>query len=259
MFEKNYTMIFYFSGCGNSRFIAESIAQALDEQLVFIPEAEREGRFDYTLAEGERVGFVFPIYSWCPPQLVMDFVQKLKFTKAPNYVWMAVTCGNNGGMAEKVFGKQLAEIGLTLHADYCFVMPNTYVNMAGMSTDKPEKAKRKIARAQTHLPEVIQNIKACKSVTEMRRGIFPRFKTNVIGKSFHKWVSDEPFHTTDACISCGKCVNVCPLQNISLEDGHPKWHGNCTNCDACFHHCPKNAIQYGKASVGKEQYYFGKL
>ncbi len=77
-------MIFYFSGCGNSRFIAESIAQALNEQLVFIPEAEREGHFDYTLAEDERVGFVFPIYSWCPPQLVMDFVQKLKFTKAPN-------------------------------------------------------------------------------------------------------------------------------------------------------------------------------
>ena len=81
-------MIFYFSGCGNSRFIAESIAQALDEQLVFIPEAEREGRFDYTLAEGERVGFVFPIYSWCPPQLVMDFVQKLNSLKRPTmYGW----------------------------------------------------------------------------------------------------------------------------------------------------------------------------
>jgi hypothetical protein len=34
-------MIFYFSGCGNSRFIAESIAQAINEPLVFIPDAER--------------------------------------------------------------------------------------------------------------------------------------------------------------------------------------------------------------------------
>ncbi|MBR4135116.1 MAG: hypothetical protein IKU03_01705 [Bacteroidales bacterium] len=49
------------------------------------------------------------------------------------------------------------------------------------------------------------------------------------------------------------------IQNITLEDGRPKWHGNCTNCDACFHHCPKKAIQYGKASKGKGQYYFGKL
>ena len=257
--KKLIVMIFYFSGCGNSRFIAESIAQALNEQLVFIPEAERENRFEYSLAEGERVGFVFPIYSWSPPQLVVRFVRKLRFARKPAYVWMAVTCGDNGGVAEKVFAEHIAKIGLQLSADYCFQMPNTYVNMAGMSTDKPEKTKRKIEKAKAHLPEVIANITERKSVTEMRRGLFPRFKTNVIGKGFYKWVSDEPFRSTDDCISCGKCVSVCPLQNITLEEGRPKWHGNCTNCDACFHHCPKNAIQYGKASVGKRQYYFGKL
>ena len=154
-------MIFYFSGCGNSRFIAESIAQALNEPLVFIPEAERENRFEYTLAEGERVGFVFPIYSWQPPHLVLEFVRKLKFAQTPSYVWMAVTCGDNGGVAEKVFGEQLAEIGLTLHADYCFQMPNTYVNMAGMGTDKPEVAKRKIEKAKAHLPEVFARAWGC--------------------------------------------------------------------------------------------------
>lgn len=252
-------MIFYFSGCGNSRFIAESIAQAIDEQLVFIPKADREERFEYTLAEGERVGFIFPIYSWSPPHLVLEFMRKLRFEHAPAYVWIAVTCGDNGGVAEKVFAEHLAKIGLQLCADFCFQMPNTYVNMAGMSVDKPRVAQRKIAAAKAHLPEVIAAITERKSVSEMRRGIFPRFKTNVIGKGFYKWVSDEPFHSTDDCISCGKCVSVCPLQNITLEDGRPKWHGHCTICNACFHHCPKNAIQYGKASVGKGQYYFGKV
>ena len=252
-------MIFYFSGCGNSRFIAESIAQATGDKLIFIPEAERSQSFNYDIAEDEHVGFVFPIYSWSPPQLVVRFVRKLRFARKPAYVWMAVTCGDNGGVAEKVFDEQLVRAGIQLNAAYCFVMPNTYVNMAGMGTDKPEKAKGKIEKAKAHLPEVIQNIQDRKPVMEMRRGLFPRFKTNVIGKSFHKWVSDEPFRSTDACISCGKCVSVCPLQNITLEDGRPKWHGNCTNCDACFHHCPKNAIQYGKASVGKRQYYFGKV
>ena len=120
--KKLIVMIFYFSGCGNSRFIAESIAQALNEQLVFIPEAERGNRFEYSHAENERVGFVFPIYSWRPPQLVLEFVQKLKFAQKPAYVWMAATCGDNGGVAEKVFGQQLVEIGLTLNADFCFQM-----------------------------------------------------------------------------------------------------------------------------------------
>ncbi len=252
-------MIFYFSGCGNSRFIAKSIAEALNEQLVFIPDAEREGNLDYALAEGERLGFVFPIYSWQPPRLVMEFVKKLKLANqfSPSYVWMAVTCGDNGGVADKLFAQQLEEaLALPLHASFCFVMPNTYVNMAGMSVDKPELANQKIEASKAHLPEVIQRITDRQPVMELRRGIFPRFKSNVIGKNFYRWVSDEPFFSTDECISCGTCVKVCPFHNITLEEGRPKWHGNCTTCDACYHYCPKHAIQYGKASKGKGQYHF---
>ena len=70
-------MLFYFSGCGNSKHVAETIAAGLNDTLVFIPEAAREGRYEYELAEGERLGFVFPIYAWGPPKLVMDFVKKV--------------------------------------------------------------------------------------------------------------------------------------------------------------------------------------
>ena len=34
-------MIFYYSGCGNSRFVAKSIAETLGDELVFIPQADR--------------------------------------------------------------------------------------------------------------------------------------------------------------------------------------------------------------------------
>ena len=71
-------MIFYFSGCGNSRFVAETIAAGLNDTLIFIPEAAREGRYEYDLAEGESLGFVFPIYAWGPVKLVLDFIEKLK-------------------------------------------------------------------------------------------------------------------------------------------------------------------------------------
>ena len=249
-------MIFYYSGCGNSRFIAESIAKTLNERLIFIPKAARDGNFRHILAEDERVGFVFPIYSWQPPHLLLDFVKKLHFDRQPSYVWMAATCGDNGGYADRVFAQHLKEAGLPLHAAFCFIMPNTYVNISFMGTDKPEKALRKIELAKAHLPSVIQDITERKTVMELKRGIFPNFKTFVIGKNFYKWVTDEPFHSTNDCISCGKCVNVCPLENITLEDGRPKWHGNCTNCDACYHHCPKHAIEFGKASKGKGQYHF---
>ena len=104
-------MIFYFSGCGNSKHVAETLATQLNDTLVFIPEAMRENRYDYTLSEGEMLGFVFPIYSWAPPQLVLDFVKKMSLIGKPEYVYFACTCGDNCGHTEKVFRKDLQEKG----------------------------------------------------------------------------------------------------------------------------------------------------
>ena len=249
-------MIFYYSGCGNSRFIAQSIAEALGETLIFIPEAQRAGKFEYDLAEDEMLGFVYPIYSWRPPHLVDEFVGQMTVNGKPSYVWTAVTCGDNAGETESIFRKTLADRGLELNAAYCFRMPNTYVNFMGMGVDKPEVADEKIAKAKRKLPKVIELIKAKATFSDMIKGGLPRFKSNVIGKSFYKWASDEPFFSTDACIGCGLCAKVCPLQNITLVDGRPVWHGNCNTCDACYHYCPKHAIQYGKKTKGKGQYYF---
>ena len=193
-------MVFYYSGCGNSKFIAQSIAEAFDEKMVFIPEAQRNGDFEYSLAEKEMIGFVFPIYSWRSPHLVDEFVEKLKLNGKPSYVWTAVTCGDNVGETEKLFRKELEKIGLYLNAAFCFKMPNTYVNMIGMNVDKPEVAEEKIAKAKEKLPNVIDMIKNHAEYSDMIKGAFPRFKSNVIGSGFYKWASDEPFFSTDGCI-----------------------------------------------------------
>lgn len=249
-------MIFYYSGCGNSRFIAKSIAEAIGEDLVFIPEAQRNNSFEFNISENETIGFVYPIYAWRPPHLVDEFVAKLRINGTPSYVWTAVTCGDNVGETEQIFRKSLKDIGLELNAAFCFKMPNTYVNMIGMSVDKPEVANEKIAKAKEKLPTVIEMIKDKKAFSNMIKGGLPRFKSNVIGKSFWKWASDKPFFADDRCISCGLCAKVCPMQNITMENGHPHWNGNCNTCDACYHHCPQHAIQYGKKTRGKGQYFF---
>ena len=249
-------MIFYYSGCGNSRFIAKSIAEALADKLVFIPEAQRNGEFEYNIAENEMLGFVYPIYSWRPPHLVDEFVNQLKINGTPSYVWTAVTCGDNVGETETIFRKELKDKGLELNAAFCFKMPNTYVNMIGMTVDKPEIANEKIAKAKEKLPKVIELIRQHADYSDMIKGGLPGFKSNVIGSGFYKWASDKPFFANDNCISCGLCAKVCPLQNITMEYGHPHWNGNCNTCDACYHHCPQNAIQYGKNTKGKGQYYF---
>ena len=57
-------MIFYFTGTGNSRWVAEALGTAFDEPLVSIADALNEGKDEnvYPLREREKVFFVFPVH-----------------------------------------------------------------------------------------------------------------------------------------------------------------------------------------------------
>ncbi len=47
----------------------------------------------------------------------------------------------------------------------------------------------------------------------------------------------------DTCIGCGACVDVCPVQALSMEDGKAKCdEGTCIDCGACISVCPTQAI-----------------
>ena len=250
-------MIFYFSGCGNSRHAAETIAAGLNDTLIFIPEATRECRYEYELTQGERLGFVFPVYAWAPPQLVLDFLQKLQLKTKPDYLYFACTCGDECGLTEKFFRKAVEEKGWSLSACFSMKMPETYIGMPGFKLDSEEKAKQKIEAANVTLTRNIPRLLDKEQFSEMDLGKAAWLKSRVINKSFNKYATDDKkYLSTKECIHCGKCVEVCPLKNVSLENGHPKWNGHCTMCMACYHHCPVNAIQYGKATKGKGQYYF---
>lgn len=259
-FTKIVPMIFYFSGCGNSRHVAEALATGLDDHLVFIPEAARSNHYDYALANGERLGFVFPVYSWAPPQLVLNFVKQLQIIGKPEYVYFACTCGDQCGQTEKIFRKALEENGWELSACFSMKMPETYIGMAGFKLDTEEMAKKKIADTDATLERNIPRLLAKERFSEMVVGGFAWLKSHLINSSFNKYATDDSkYRFTEKCIGCGKCVEVCPLNNISLENDRPMWNGHCTMCMACYHHCPVNAIQYGKATEGKGQYYFGMV
>lgn len=69
------------------------------------------------------------------------------------------------------------------------------------------------------------------------------------------FVKADKFRADDKCIGCGKCAQLCPLNDISIVDGLPVWGKNCTHCMACICHCPTGAIEYGRKSLGKPRYH----
>ena len=252
-------MIFYFSGTGNTRFVAEQIAAGIDEELVFIPDAIRDKKYEYSIAEGETVGFCFPTHGWQPPRIVREFIRKLRINA--EYCWAVTTCGDNMGETMTILDKELATIGLKTSAVFSVIMPESYVCLPFMYTDTEEKEREKIAAAKALLPHIIKCIREKhEGVEELEKGDTPRLYSYVIGEYFNKrMVNDKKFTVdSDVCIKCGKCQKVCPVDNITGTP--PEWNhnGRCTSCLACYHYCPVHAINFGKITRKREQYFFNK-
>ena len=65
-------MICYFSATGNSKRVAERIAEAIGETAVSI-----EG-LDPAELKGKTLGLVSPVYFWTAPVIVQEFLQKVE-------------------------------------------------------------------------------------------------------------------------------------------------------------------------------------
>ena len=275
-------MIFYFSGTGNTRWAAERIAEATGERLLFIPD-ELKGPCAYQLAEGERVGFCFPVHGWQPPRIVRRFIHKMQLSMAQppcsirvhsvanndrvhsvaHYCYALVTCGDSIGRTMEILNKELAAKALHLDGQFSLVMPESYVCLPFMYTDTPERERQKITQADEDLKRFIPMIvdRRCGEVYT-KRGLTPWTFSHVIGAYFNaKMITDRKFTVdADVCIHCGKCEEVCPTGDVALsvENRLPEWHhdDSCTCCLACYHHCPRHAINYGSITRRRGQYYF---
>jgi len=48
----------------------------------------------------------------------------------------------------------------------------------------------------------------------------------------------------DKCVGCGLCVDVCPVEAITLEAEKAKVdEDKCTECGQCVEECPNEAIK----------------
>ena len=46
----------------------------------------------------------------------------------------------------------------------------------------------------------------------------------------------------ETCTACGACVEVCPVDAITVEDSAKVDAEACTECGACVEECPVEAI-----------------
>lgn len=243
-------MIYYFSGTGNSKWVAEQLAKLTDDRALNIAPLMKEGFSAANVEGSDRLGLVFPIHAWAPPRIMLDFARGLR-VESGAYVFAVCTCGDDIGNA-----MQKLQRHVPLGGAWSVAMPNNYL-MMGSDVDTPETERSKIEAARERLPHIAAAIQERKRVTDVVRGKGAWLKTGVICPLFNAFaMRTKPFAVNDDCIGCGLCEKNCPVDAIKLSGGKPMWTAtHCLQCASCINRCPQKAIQYGKQTVACGRYY----
>ena len=252
-------MVFYFSGTGNSTFVATTLANFLGLKLNFIPDTDPAK----VEQPEERILFVFPVYSWGVPPLISKFIADLPESFWENVrskgllVDCVMTCGDETALAPEMITKDLKRAGVILNSVRSVIMPNNYVLLPGFDVDSKDVESAKLKACEGRILEIAQALGRGDKGIDVTRGNIAWLKSRIVFPLFKKWgIFPKQWHYTASCIGCGKCAKICPLLNVTMQNEHPVWGTRCCSCLGCYHVCPVHAVEYGKETVKKGQYLF---
>lgn len=245
------TIIFYFSGTGNSLKVAQDIAAQLgDTDLIRIQKPF--GR-NPDVSAG-RIGIVFPVYMWGIPLAVKEFVRQLGADPG-KYIFAVTTCGGFPAGTLLMLSNILRDSGMKLSTGFSVRMPGNYAPLYGAWNLAKQQATFK--KSIEKIGEIVEFVKrGTQGKIEKNNPLMNAVFSGLIYKSGSRQIpgSDKKFFWQETCTKCGICARVCPVENIKLVEGRPHWQHHCEACLACLQWCPVEAIQYGKKTIGRKRY-----
>lgn len=252
------TTIYYFSGTGNSMWVAQTLAAQIPDAVALPIPALVHNSENIPPVEGN-IGFVFPVYGGGPPLIVDEFVRMLE-PETAQMIFVVVTMAGAGEKSTyQRLNRILLEKGRKLDYANAVLMPSNGIILFDVTSEK--KTQRVLATANEDVNAIALDItngatgwhtKSNPVITYFNGLMYPFLR-----KEFG--ACDRDFSVTKDCNACGTCASVCPVDNITLEENSPVWHHHCQMCLACIHYCPTRAIQYKNKTAKKGRYHHPEI
>jgi Fe-S-cluster-containing hydrogenase component 2 len=243
-------MILYFTGTGNSKYAAELLSQGTGDELVSLNNVLKRGETPAFHSEKPFV-IVCPIYAWRLPRCIEDLLRRAEFSGSSD-VYFVATMGAQTGNCHKYCEKLARQKGLSFRGFSGVAMPSNYV-VASMPDEA--EVRTMLTAAKPALEALARKIAAGETIEKTDHTPCAALMSGAVNAMFNRFaVGNGKYVVSERCVSCGKCAEFCPTNNIVMKDKRPSFGSSCMSCFGCINRCPQDAIDIKGKSEGHRRY-----
>lgn len=244
----NPSVIYCYTGTGNSLEVAKTIASVLDNPRIISMSSDPK---KVSSINSEVIGFVFPVHHWNMPKRVREFVSSVQINPR-GYIFAIAACGGIAVNTLIDFNRLITDKGA--HLAYSTVHKNVSCYIVAYNPfPDPQKQLPKSKKTLSILVEDIRQRSHKKAPPSHPIKQLQRVIMQGAAKRFPDM--DRHYHVSDACKGCGTCAGICPAKNIHIENQKPVFQHRCEQCMACIQYCPQRAINYKLKTQKRERYH----
>lgn len=234
--------LMYFSPTHTTKKVVGAVGKVLFEKFLchtevvdLTPALARER--EYVFGEDDVVVFGAPVYGGRVPPLLAPVLSKLQGNGARAVV-LSVYGNRDYDDALLETADIFTERGFLVCAAGAFIGEHSYSDKVG--SGRPDRDD--IVAAQSFGIIAAVKVKAGKPIAKPLHGNRP-YKE--LGASM---TAPKPAPALDAerCTRCGRCVSVCPVNNIAADLTD---RGACIACAACVKFCPQRAREFADKHI----------
>lgn len=233
---------YYFSGTGNTLLVVKKMKKTFEEQGVNVNLHKIEESDTNKVNLNHKIGIAFPVAFFSTYPFVWDFIKSLPQSKGTEIFMVDTLGGFSGGIVgplrEIVKKKGYNPIGAKE-----IQMPINIFFIQDKETNET-KVQNGLIEAEKYALDILNSKSEWGRVPVLSEGMY-LFSTGLLkltkANIHQRWFNFNV--KEDECRKCGICAKLCPLENITINEGEYPEHGlNCEYCLRCTSFCPRQAI-----------------
>ena len=247
------TEIYYFTGTGNSLFVAEELHKQLPESKL-IPIVSLLN-LEVIETKSDNVGIVFPLQGPTFPNAVKLFLQKADM-KSADYIFAVATRGGSSCRIMAEMNRILKKKNKRLSAHFIITVFNNNPKLRSdnskcsfhiLSEEELTQKTEEIRSKLDSMREIIIRKEISNKIDteyDVKMGFILERLILLAMKTQERKSIKNYFYADSKCVGCGLCEKVCLSNKIEMKNGKPHWQNNklCYMCYACLNYCPAESV-----------------